>query len=188
VFWPRVSKILLSPFTHSNHPIRHYIAANPKLSFLLSIFLLTPPPILIGIFFLPPILITDEIVHKVYGSLVSAYPDTFEGIEITMKQMVELLKLYVLLGKLFFKTLSRILQRQITRRGGIRGVAKILAGKVAHGAMHPIETTGVVLGVVKDVYGLVRDLGGGIYESLGPVDDRVNGINGGHVALERSYR
>ncbi|GMI06521.1 hypothetical protein TrRE_jg2895, partial [Triparma retinervis] len=64
VFWPRISKVLLSPFTSSDHPIRHYVANNPKLSFLVSLFLLSPPAVLLSAFLMPPLLVTDEIVHK----------------------------------------------------------------------------------------------------------------------------
>ena len=164
VFWPRISKILLSPFTHSDHPIRHYISNNPKLSFLISLFLLSPPAVLLSVFLMPPLLITDEIVHKVYGSLVSAYPDTFDGVEITTRQVFELIKLYVLLGKLFFKMTYRILQRQVKRRGGVTGVAKIAAGKIGYGVMHPLETTENVWKFTKDMYSLVRDLAGTVYD------------------------
>ena len=159
VFWPRISELLLGPFIRGDHPIRAYISRNPVYSFLIAICLLTPPPVIVGVFLLPPLLITDEIVHKVYGTLASAYPSSFEGLEITTRQMVELLRLYILVGKMVIKTMCRIAQRQIKRRGGVTGIAKIAAGRVIDGLQHPVRTAGLFWTFGKDCFSLASDMG-----------------------------
>ena len=89
VFWPRLASAITSPLTDPTHPLRSYITNNPKMSLFLSLLLLTPPPIIIALVLIPPAVVTDEVVRRIYNALVGAYPDAFQGVEVTANQVRE---------------------------------------------------------------------------------------------------
>lgn len=163
IFWPKIFKALLAPLREEEHPLRGYVNDNPKMSLLISLLLLSPPSVILSIIFLPPILITDAVVHKIYSSLLNTFPEIFEGLEVTTAQILEVIKLYYLIIKLFLKSSYRITTRQVKRRGGVTGVVKILGGKVWKSVKEPIVTSKWIWGGVKEgwrfggeVVGVVR--------------------------------
>jgi len=172
VFWPRLASALASPFTDPSHPLRAYISSNPRTSLLLSLFLLTPPPVILAAILIPPALVTDEVVRRVYGSLVDSYPEAFQGVEVTANQVREVVRLYFLTAKLVLKATLRVGQRQVKRRGGVTGVAKDVAARVWDAATHPVDTAQSLWSFGKDTVSLARDLAGFAFGTDAEVSSR----------------
>ncbi len=146
VFWPPLTRAILDQ-SSPDSPLRSFVSGNKALSFLLSLMLLSPPSLLLGAILLPPVLVTDTIAQSAYSSLKSAYPNSIANVEISTAQVIEVIKLYVLLAKIFTKTSLRITKRQIERRGGLANIAKDAAFKAMDAAAHPIRTAGKIRGV-----------------------------------------
>jgi hypothetical protein len=154
VFWPSLVTFL------KRLPLKQCMATHPILATLAMLCLLTPPPFLALLFVATPLVITDTIIHKTYDVLRTSYPDSVDTVEISFGQMLEVLKLYVLLVKIFCKTSTRVLQRQLRRRGGVVGVSKEIANFGLDRAMHPIESCGMVWRGVVGVGGMLGRVGG----------------------------
>ena len=72
--------------------------------------------------------------------------------EITAQQAVEVVRLYLLLGRLFIKMSGNIASRQLRRRGGVKGMAVLVGTEVMERIKHPVETASLVWGGTKEAW------------------------------------